>query len=98
MLPHLHSPSRHICTPCPLVLPLPFLWDPSPPPLPAPGWVAGLFEALLPLCCNQCPGIIATCPASVWGLSRPQQQQADRGQPGLEQGQVRAVLPLTLVS
>lgn len=62
-------------------------------PLPAPGWVAGLFEALLALWYNQCPGIIATCPARVWGLSRPQQQQADMGQPGLEQGQVRAVLP-----
>lgn len=51
----------------------------------------GLWPALQ---CNQCPGIIATCPTGVWGLSRPQQQGADTGQPGLEQGQARAVLLL----
>ena len=51
----------------------------------------GLWTALR---CNQCPGIIATCPAGVWGLSRPQQQGVDTGQPGLEQGQARAILPI----
>lgn len=37
------------------------------------------------LWCNQCPGIIATCPAGVWGLSRPQKWGADTGQPGPEE-------------
>lgn len=57
---------------------------------------AGLLGYLglrLALQCNQCPGIIATCPAGVWGLSRPQRQGVDAGQSGLEQGQARAVLP-----
>ena len=43
-----------------------------------PGYL-GLWPVLR---CNQCPGIIATCPAGVWGLSRPRSRGRTLGSQG----------------